>query len=349
MKIVFIGASHWHLDLYLIPLLDVPGAELVGIADPDPAVVARLTARLGCAGDTDYRALCRKLKPDFVFALGRHIDMPEEARFLIEEGIPFALEKPCGLNAADVASIAALAERKGAFASVPLVFRNGDFAQHLESLKAEGDLSYATFRFIAGFPARYRQAGCDWMLDPALSGGGCTINLAIHFFDLARNLLGDEVRVLNATMANHAWRERVEDYSVVTFERRGALCVVETGYLYPAPTSNFDMHYAVRSPQHYTIAHDMQTVESLTNDGASRIWPALTTNVPHYRTFVFDVLERVKAGRPPLASLSDMVPIMRLVDDAYAKAGALPLPAAAESSDQPAETSSRQDSRRTNS
>jgi len=32
------------------------------------------------------------------------------------------------------------------------------------------------------------------------------------------------------------------------------------------------------------------------------------------------VLDRVRAGRPPLARLSDMVPIMQLVDDAYAKA-----------------------------
>ena len=325
MRIVFIGASHWHLDLYLLPLLEVPGAELVGIADPDAAAVERLTTRLGCAGDTDFRALCHRLKPDFVFALGRHIDMPDEARFLIEEGIPFALEKPCGLNERDVAGIAALAEAKGAFAAVPLVFRNGDFAEHLAGLKREGDLSYATFRFIAGFPQRYRQAGCGWMLDPALSGGGCTINLAIHFFDLAHTLLGPDVRVLNAVMANHAWREPIEDYSAVTFERNGAICVVETGYLYPAPTSNFDMHYAVRSPEHYLIAHDPQTVESLDNTGQSRQWNSVTTNVPHYRTFVFDVLDRVRKGRPPLANLSDMVPIMRLVDDAYAKAKALPL------------------------
>lgn len=325
MKIVFIGASHWHLDLYLVPLLEVPGAELVGVADPDPAAVERLKARLGCAGDTDFRALCRRLKPDFVFALGRHVDMPDEARFLIEEGIPFALEKPCGLNERDVAGIAALADRKGAFAAVPLVFRNGDFAAHLRGLKQEGDLSYMTFRFIAGFPERYRQAGCAWMLDPALSGGGSTINLAIHFFDLCRTLLGDDVRVLNAVMSNHAWREPIEDYSVVTFERDGALGVVETGYLYPAPTSNFDMHYAVRSPEHYLIAHDPATVESLDNDGGSRTWTSVTTNVPHYRTFVFDVLDRVRKGRPPLASLSDMVPIMRLVDDAYVKAKALPL------------------------
>lgn len=325
MKIVFIGASHWHLDLYVLPLLEVPGVELVGVADPDGEAVERLARRFGCEGDTDYRALCRRLRPDFVFALGRHADMPEEARFLIEEGIPFALEKPCGLSTADVLPIAELAARAGAFAAVPLVFRNGDFARHLETLKEEGDISYASFRFIAGFPARYRQAGCGWMLDPSQSGGGCTINLAVHFFDLALRLLGPEVRVLNATMANHAWRERVEDFSVVTFERAGALCVVETGYLYPAPTSNFDMHYALRSPRSYTIAHDTQTVESLANDGTSRQWPSFTTNVPHYRTFVHDVLERVRTGRPPLADLSDMVPIMRLMDEAYAKAAATPL------------------------
>jgi hypothetical protein len=53
-----------------------------------------------------------------------------------------------------------------------------------------------------------------------------------------------------------------------------------------------------------------------------------TTNVAHYRTFMRDVLDRVRKRRPPLAKLSDMVPIMRLVDDAYAKAGPLPLPAA---------------------
>ena len=31
------------------------------------------------------------------------------------------------------------------------------------------------------------------MLDPALSGGGCTINLAPHFLDLALALMGPDV------------------------------------------------------------------------------------------------------------------------------------------------------------
>jgi predicted dehydrogenase len=323
MKVAFIGASHWHLDLYLVPFLDAPGVELAGISDPNPDVVQHLTERFGCDGDTDFRALCRRVKPEFVFALGRHVDMTDEAEFLIAQRIPFALEKPCGLAQRDVGAIAEKTERAGAFAAVPLVFRNGDFADFLASENKTSPFQYMTFRFIAGFPQRYRTAGCDWMLDPALAGGGCTINLAVHFFDLCYMLFGPKVRVLGATMANTAWSERVEDYSVVTFERDGALCVVEAGYLYPAPTSSFDMHYALRSASRYIIAHDPETVEALDNDGHSRRWSSVTTNVPHYKTFVLDVLDRVKAGKKPLASLSDMVPVMGLVEDAYAKAGRL--------------------------
>ncbi|MCO5065264.1 MAG: hypothetical protein M9924_12745 [Rhizobiaceae bacterium] len=321
MRVVFFGASHWHFDLYFVPFSDVPGVELVGISDPNPDVVKEMSARLGCEGDVDFKRLCRRLKPDFVFALGRHIDMPDEAEFLIAEGIPFALEKPCGMTQAAVEAIAARAEKSGSFAAVPLVMRNGDFTDHLLRQKSEEDFHYMSFRFIAGFPARYIAAGCEWMLDPALSGGGSTINLAVHFFDLGLRLLGPGTRVLSATMANTAWNFPVEDYSLVTLERDGALCVIETGYLYPAPTSSFDMHYAFRSPHHYTIAHDPGTVESLENDGASRTWESVTTNVPHYRTFVFDVLERARTGAKPLASLSDMIPVMGLIEDAYSKSG----------------------------
>ena len=324
MKLGFIGASHWHLPLYLDPALEVPGAQVVGISDPDPGFVARLSERLGCAGDTDFRALCRKARPDFVFALGRHCDMVEQARFLIEEGIPFALEKPCGLNQQDVAALADLEARSGSFSAVPLVFRNGEFAARLREMSAAG-IQYMSYRFIAGFAARYQQANCHWMLDPSLSGGGCTINLAPHFFDLALLLMGDGLRVRHATMSNAAWRHPVEDYSVVTLERGADICVIETGYLYPAPTSSFDMHYAVRSPTQYLVAHDPETIEVVRNSGKREMIPCLTTNVPHYRTFVFDVLDRVRHGQLPLARIADMVPIMRLMDDAYAKAGPLPV------------------------
>jgi predicted dehydrogenase len=321
MRLAFIGASHWHLPLYLEPALQVPGATIAGVADPNAKVVDTLKEKLGCVGDTDFRELCRRVKPDFVIALGRHCDMADQARFLIAENIPFALEKPCGLNAREVADIAQAAQKAGAFAAVPLVFRNGDF---FTLLRDQPSVQYMTFRFIAGFPQRYRAAGNDWMLDPALSGGGCTINLSPHFLDLALAMMGPDVTVHQAVMSNAAWGEKIEDYSCVTLARGADRCVIETGYLFPAPTSTFDMHYAIRTPQRYIVAHDPETIEIVENDGTRAVRRMLTTNVPHYRTFVFDAVERVRARQPPLVSLSDYVPVARLVDAAYAKAGTLP-------------------------
>ena len=321
MKIAFIGASHWHLPLYLEPAMQMPGVTIAGVSDPDPNVVNALTAKLGCAGDTDYRELCARVKPDLVIALGRHIDMPDEARFLIAEKIPFALEKPCGLNADDVAAIAREAEAAAAFAAVPLVFRHGDFFRMLQE---EASIQYMSFRFIAGFPQRYRDAGCAWMLDPALSGGGCTINLAPHFLDLALALMGPDVTVHQAALSNAAWHERIEDYSCVTLARGPDRCVIETGYLFPAPTSTFDMHYAIRTPARYIVAHDPGTIEIVDTGGRRERRAMLTTNVPHYATFMSDTVARLRAGRPPLASLADMVPVMRLVDAAYAASSLSP-------------------------
>jgi predicted dehydrogenase len=322
MKIAFIGASHWHLPLYLEPALRMPDVTIASVSDPDPKAVDILKSKLGCPGDTDFRELCRRVKPDLVIALGRHCDMPEQARFLIAEKIPFALEKPCGLNEREVADIAREAGAAGAFAAVPLVFRNGDF---FELLREDApDIQYMTFRFIAGFPQRYRAAGNDWMLDPALSGGGCTINLSPHFLDLALALMGPDVTVDQAVMSNAAWHERIEDYSCVTLARGANRCVIETGYLFPAPTSTFDMHYAIRSPARYIVAHDPETIELVETGGRRETRKCLTTNVPHYETFMRDIVARVRAGKPPRASLSDMVPVMRLVDAAYRKADALP-------------------------
>ena len=66
--------------------------------------------RYGSRAFADYRAMIDETKPDFVIALGRHIDMPDIARFLIDADVPFMMEKPVGTTAEDVTALADLAE-----------------------------------------------------------------------------------------------------------------------------------------------------------------------------------------------------------------------------------------------
>ena len=123
MRIVLIGVSHWHTPFYSEPALAMKDVQIVGVSDPEVSRAAPYAVQAGCPAFADYREMCSKLKPDFAFALGRHCDMAEEARFLIDNRIPFAMEKPCALNAAEAQDIATKAAAAGVFAAVPMVFR----------------------------------------------------------------------------------------------------------------------------------------------------------------------------------------------------------------------------------
>src|ERR1700737_3402032 len=95
-RIAFIGVSHWHFRPFLDPMLAIPDVKLVGVSDANEQIARAEGERFGCKWSSDYREICRSARPDFVFALGRHCDMAEEATFLVGESIPFAMEKPCG-------------------------------------------------------------------------------------------------------------------------------------------------------------------------------------------------------------------------------------------------------------
>ena len=123
MRIVMIGVSHWHTPFYSEPVLTMKDATIVGVSDPDAARASVLAAKANCPVFTDYREMCVRLKPDFAFVLGRHCDMANQSRFLIDSRIPFAIEKPCAINAAEAGDIARRAAAAGLFVAVPLSIR----------------------------------------------------------------------------------------------------------------------------------------------------------------------------------------------------------------------------------
>jgi predicted dehydrogenase len=321
-RIVVTGAGHWHLDLFL-PTLREEG-DVVAVHDADPDVAERIAEGLGVRAATDVASMLDSVEADFVLALGPHDEMAATARTLIERGVPFAMEKPCGLTPDQVHDIADRAHDAGVFAAVPFVWRQSELLAVMRERFADADPSYLSFRWIAGPPTRYLDSGCGWMLDPARSGGGCTLNLGVHFIDLARVLFGDDVRVSSATMSNAAYGLPVEDYSLVTLRSGGRVFVGEVGYLMPGPHSNFDMRFSIKARDHYVIATSPTDVEIVAPDGSREHVRAHTTNVPHYPVFVRDALRRVREGEPPLASLTDMAAVMDLTRDAYALAGPLP-------------------------
>jgi predicted dehydrogenase len=318
MRIVLIGVSHWHTPFYSEPVLDMTDATIVGVSDPDTARAAPLAARAKCPVFADYREMCERLQPDFAFALGRHCDMADAARYLIERRIPFAIEKPCALDAAQAHDIARRAKAAGVFAAVPLVMRYCPLIATIREIAAAEPIQYLSFKFVGGMVDRYRQQQVEWVTDRAISGGGALLNLGIHHVDLCRVLLdGADLTLTGAMVSNRAAGRTIEDHAVMLMRSEGASCMVETGYLYPAPNSVYDMHYSIRTEKHYFAARDNSTLEIVTDDRQRSTREMKLTNVFFYPQFVRDTLRRVREGRPPIADLSDNAAAVALIEAAY--------------------------------
>lgn len=323
IRIAAIEVGHWHSlydAAYLKALVEMPDCRLVGIQDPDPHIAAQRAAALGDPPVfTDYRAMLARLAPDFVIALGRPSSMAQIAGHLLDEGYPFLIEKPAGLNAAEVRRLAEKAALKGTFAGVPLFQRLHPFVAEARRRLAEGTfgpLSHFHFRSNRGSSHRYVRWGAPWMLDPAVAGGGCLRNIGTHGIDLFLHIVGGEAEVLGAQTSARALGEAVEDYAVVLLRGDSdVIATIEVGNTFPSQGAEGEWKLAGRDGLLILQEGSLQWISA----AGRQILPVAQT-VPLSTAALRDALDRWQAGRPPAAGLDDCWRAMRLIDEAYALA-----------------------------
>jgi len=320
IRIAAIEVGHWHSlfdAAYLKTLAKMPDVQLVGVQDPDPAMVAQRAAQLGGPSVfTDYREMLSKTQPDFVVALGRHSAMAGIAHFLLDEGYPFLMEKPMGVNAREVRGIADKAAAKKAFAAVPLFQRYHPFVSHARRMLAEGafgPVSHFHFRSNRASSARYVSWGSPWMLDPAVAGGGCLRNIGLHGIDLFLHLAGEDAQVAGAQLSSRAFGKGVEDYAAVLLRTPGGvLGTIEVGNTFPAQGADGEWKFSGRDA---LLVQQGGSVRCTTAAGEQEV--AEPQAEPLAVVAVRDVLARWQSGQPPATGPEDCYRAMRVVDQAY--------------------------------
>jgi predicted dehydrogenase len=326
IRIAAIGVSHWHAlydAAYLRHLVAMPDVELVAVQDSDAGLAAKRAAAVGSPPTfTDYREMLAATRPDFVVALGRHRQMAAIAHDLLDQGYPFLMEKPMGINAAEVEAVAAKAAKLGAFVAVPLAQRYTPFATRARELLAAGrfgPLSHIYVRINRPGPARYQAWDCAWMLDPAEAGGGCLRNLGPHGLDMFLHLTGEEAVVTGAQLSRRAHERPVEDYaSVMLRSASGVLGTVEVGNGFPRDGTDGEWKIAGRD----AILTMKDGVMKLATAAGDETLPGTSIAAPYFTT-VRDALDHWQRGVPPPTSVHDCARAVRLIDQAYERAGGL--------------------------
>ncbi len=314
MRVAVCGAGHWHVPMYLQALVSA-GAEIVALQDEDPEAVERAREIVDAPGFSDLRAMLDQAKPDFVFAHATHDKMTDVAAALVDAGVPFHMEKPMGLDWRKLAIVAEKAREKGLFISVPLVTRMFGVIARLRELKGEGRLgqpAHLYFRLYAGSPYRYLEYRVPWMLNPEIAGGGPLFNFGPHAIDLAI-IFGGLPRFVFATASHGVYGLKIEDWICITCVHDGQMrSVLEVSYTRPA---DYEREFVLSTDRLFFsgLVHEGEIVWR--EGGTEKVGVSVSVEEVYAR-YTAEVLKRYASGQPPLASIDDMVQILRIINAA---------------------------------
>jgi predicted dehydrogenase len=111
----------------------------------------------------------------------------DQAVAALERGVPVFCQKPLALDAAGARRVVDAARAADVLLAVDFSYRFTEAARKLRDVIVSGELG----EIFAADLVFHNAYGPDkaWFADPALSGGGCAIDLGIHLVDLALWLL----------------------------------------------------------------------------------------------------------------------------------------------------------------
>ena len=204
-------------------LAEMPGVQLVGVADPDRKQAEFVGRTLGCAAVSDVNDLIDLGVDALTIAAPTHLHH-EIALLCVSRGVHLLVEKPIASSVEEGREIIAAARRAGVTLMVGHVERFNPAVESIRrALQGEDILSIAITR-VGPFP-------------PRMSNVGVVIDLAVHDIDLIRWFTGSEIAEIQPQLSS-AVAER-EDIALLQFRTEsGVLAHINTNWLTPFKARN---------------------------------------------------------------------------------------------------------------
>ncbi len=198
---------------------ELPGTELVCVADGDAGLVSRVAQEYNTRGVTDYRELLR-CDLDMVSVVVPTTLHGEVALAAAEAGVNVLVEKPVADTLKNASAMIDKCRQRGVKLMVGHVERfNPVFAVIKRQISGLSVISITISRLGP--------------LPPRIKDVGVVIDLATHDIDIIRFLTNSEFRKVNSMTARGLIEGR-EDSALLSFEMEsGVLCHVNTNWLTP--------------------------------------------------------------------------------------------------------------------
>lgn len=237
LTIAIVGLGHLHPRSYMALFAQIPALRVVAVVEQDPVLREAFAKEFAINGYADLDAMLKKEKPAIAAIFLPHIDCPAAAIKCARQGVHVMVEKPMAVSADAAQSIVTATRTAKVKMTTGYCWRLHPVAREIKRLVASGiigDVIGAEGRCAAGRLTRYLDGHSPWMLEKAKSGGGPIYNLGVHWIDLFRWILQDEVTEVSGQNVKINQRYDIEDNSFAHLRfKRGTMLALDISYTVP--------------------------------------------------------------------------------------------------------------------
>lgn len=210
-------------------LANTAGVELASVCDIRASRARIAAKRYGCRHYPDYKEMLQKEDLDSVHILTPHYLHPSMAIQALNKKINVLTEKPISINPRDAKKMIEAAGKNKVKLGVIFQNRYNPGSQLVKKNLLNGNIGRVrAAKLVLSYSkpdSYYKQS--DWKGRLKLEGGGVLIDQAIHFIDVLRWLIDDDVEYVEANTARrmHKFIE-VEDLAegLVKFKKGAYIC-----------------------------------------------------------------------------------------------------------------------------
>lgn len=247
MKVAILGAAHFHVGYVLDELAYRPHLEIVGAAEPDPAMREEF---LGGLDDVpvfdDFAALAEACEFDVALVAGVYSRRAEAVLTALRAGAHVIADKPLCTSLEDLDEIAREADERGLHVSVVFEKRYYPATLALQQLLDDGTLGRIALVASTGPHKLRQQQRPEWFLDPARYGA-IAGDLPVHDVDLVLAMTGAQSGTVSAVTGNARPDDHpgFDDHVALLLRADDALATIEANWLSPEAAPEHG-HYRMR-------------------------------------------------------------------------------------------------------
>jgi predicted dehydrogenase len=254
LRLAIAGLVHGHVEGFLRAAKSRPGVEIVGVADPDPALHRKYAQRHGLPDATfftDLETMLDRVKPEAVASFTSTYDHPRVVEACARRRIPVMMEKPLAVSVEHARAIQRAAEGGG----IPVIVNyettwyrsHGALWRLIKEERVAGDI-----RKIVAMDGHQgpREIGVQeeffgWLTDPVKNGAGALYDFGCYGANLMTWLMEGQrpltVTAMTQRIKPHIY-PHVDDEATVLVEYPKAQGIIQASWNWPFGRKDLDVY-----------------------------------------------------------------------------------------------------------